>query len=478
MQDFSRFKNILLFSIEDLNDWIEPLGGHPQAVTPNLSRLAKRGINYTQAFTTSPACAPARTAALFGQGPWRTGVYGNDQSWAMQYPPGARRSIVGQARAAGWTTVGAGKVFHLGRSGLDMEDWDAFHHLPGERFTPRSTAAKRGHLKGNADFGPVPDDVVLHDELHASWMMDNMEAGAEQQFWALGTFRPHLPFIVPQRYFDMIKTPVSQPPSFGNRAYDPEDHTDLQGLSPFARKISRRWTGRVLQKTGEYEAYLHAYLASVAFADHQLGRLLDHLEATGLSDTTLILLWSDHGWQFGEKLAFRKFTPWERSLRVPFMMAGPGIAPGQSNTPISLLDLYPTLLDLIGRPPPHVLDGQSLWTTASRGPAISVHCTDSSGAPGGDLMSVSLRNKTHRLILYHTGLGELYDHRTDPFEHRNLLRPRQLISAQELPPDALELIDHVPDMVPPKTLEDLPDDLPTRFRAWSKDGKGRGDVLA
>lgn len=468
----------MLFSIEDLNDWIEPLGGHPQAVTPNLSRLAARGVNFTQAFTTSPACAPARTAALFGQGPWRTGIYGNDQSWAMAYAPGERRSIVGRARAAGWRTIGAGKVFHLGRSGLDLEDWDAFHHLPGEKFAPLSRAAKDGVFKGNADFGPVPDDTVLNDARHLDWMLEHMEAGFERQFWAMGTFRPHLPFIVPQRFFDMIPTPVSHPPSFGNRAFDPDDATDLQGLSHYARKIPRRWTGRVLTHTGEYEAYLHAYLASVAFADHQLGRMLDHLENTGLIDTTLIVLWSDHGWQFGEKLAFRKFTPWERSLRVPFMLSGPGIGRAEMSAPISLLDLYPTLLEVIGTEAPHPLDGTALWPVIggqpSHKPAISMHCTDGTGAPGGGRISASLRSQTHRLILYHTGRGELYDHRNDPFEHHNLLKPRRAVIDQDLPPEAMELLKHVPDAVAPKTLKDLPKELPTAHRAWSGSGPSTG----
>ncbi|MEO1798604.1 MAG: sulfatase-like hydrolase/transferase, partial [Pseudomonadota bacterium] len=303
----SDIRNILLLSVEDLNDWITPLGGHPDAVTPNIARLAARGFTFEAAYAASPACSPSRTATLFGQGPWRTGIYGNEQSWAMAYPPRAQLSIAGRARVAGWRTVMAGKVYHTGRSGQAWNDWDVNFPRGAESFEPTSRAVREGHLQPPDDFGPTEAEHLDDDRL-VDAMISEMTPGATGQFWAHGIYRPHLPFIAPRCFFEQIPDPPRLPPGFGNRAFDADDESELAPLPRHAQAMARRWTGRMLTETGEHSDFIRAYLASVAYADHLVGRLLDHLDATGLSESTLIVLWSDHGWQFGEKLAFRKFS--------------------------------------------------------------------------------------------------------------------------------------------------------------------------
>lgn len=149
--------NFLFASIEDLNDWIEPLGGHPQVRTPNLNRLAERGMVFRNAYATVPACSPSRTATLFGQAPWQTGVYTNSQFWLDHYPAGQRRSIIGAMRDAGYATIGAGKIFHMDVRGIDAEDWSEFNTAAKhKKYPPISQTVKTRELKPMSDFGPDP----------------------------------------------------------------------------------------------------------------------------------------------------------------------------------------------------------------------------------------------------------------------------------------------------------------------------------
>ncbi len=334
--------NILFASIEDLNDWIEPLGGHPQVKTPNLTRLAARGMLFRHAYAPVPACSPSRTAALFGQAPWRTGVYSNGQKWTDAYPKGQRLSLIGALRDAGYRTEGAGKIFHLDTRGIDPEDWDRYHRKAAHlKYPPISRASAEGKMGPLGDFGPAPDDRPDFDRINTDWICSRIQPGADGQVWGFGLYRPHLPFIAPQAFFDLYAGPIDPPPGLGMRRFRPGNDKVLEGLPEEARAVIRRFTGRVLHRSGEYADYLRAYLASVSYADALLGEVLDRLEETGQAESTLVVLWSDHGWQFGEKLAFRKFTLWERALRVPLIFAGPGVARGVRRaclTPRSLSD--------------------------------------------------------------------------------------------------------------------------------------------
>mgnify|MGYP001216504494 FL=1 len=458
-------RNILLISIEDLNDWIAPLGGHPGAVTPNLTRLAQRACVFDAAYAPAPACSPSRTATLFGQAPWRTGLYHNRHSWAMHYPRGGQRSIIGQARRAGWRTSGAGKIYHLGRSGLDPADWDRWHDSPLDRFAPISRCVRGGLLDLDSDFGPIPNDAPpLMDDRPLAAMLPEITERADNQFWAIGLYRPHLPFVVPQRYFDMIETPVALPPGLSGHLFDPDDRSVWDQIPAAGRRFIFPKMGKSLVEMNEYGAFLHAYLAAIAYADARLGEVLDRLEATGQDAHTLIVLWSDHGWQLGEKLAFRKFTLWERALRVPLMIAGPGIAPRRVAEPVSLLDLYPTLAEAGGLTPPHPLDGQSLWPLLSGAashhrPAISAYERFlHKRAPGQrrSFLASTVRSGAHRLIRYHDGTMELYDHGSDPFERANLLADGV---PANLAPLLAELTAALPDLAPPVPPRLLPEDV-------------------
>ncbi len=444
-----KIKNILLLSVEDLNDWIEPLGGHPQAYTPNLTRLANRSTVFEHAYAAAPACSPSRTSTLFGQAPWRTGMYSNQQSWALRYPPGGRRSIIGQARDAGWETIGAGKVFHMGLSGFDTEDWSQFFHTEVDTFSKTSRAAKLGLLGPRTDFGPLPNSAPpQYDERNLEFMKTQLTRGSENQFWAFGTFSPHLPFMARQEFFDKIKTPVEQPPGFHGKAFDPDDLSEFNTLPPSARKLVQRQIGRTVYKTGEYQDFIHSYLACIAYADHIVGQLLDQLESQGLLENTLIIFWSDHGLQFGEKLAFHKFTLWERALRVPLMLYHPDLPARRVSEPVSLLDIYPTLQNLLGLTSPHPFDGQDLMPLirgkTGRGNAISMWERFTEKPVIESHMAASVRTGQYRLIRYDTGQLELYDHEIDPFEENNLITDELVAKGSNIEEICSKLILHLP----------------------------------
>jgi arylsulfatase A-like enzyme len=445
----SHIKNILLLSVEDLNDWIEPLGGHPQAYTPNITKLFQRSMSFKQAYAAAPACSPSRTAALFGQAPWRTGIYHNRQSWAMAYRPGQKRSIIGQAKEAGWQTIGAGKVFHTGKSGLDPADWSQYFKTPWDIFTPVSRVVSDGFLRSLDDFGAISDAAPpLYDQRNLAFMKASLTKGATKTLWAYGIYRPHLPFIVPKRFFDLIKRPIEIPRGLQGRAFDPNDDREIRDLPAAAHRVIQRRMGRMLHKTGEYEDFLHAYLASIAYADFLVGELLDHMEGNGLLENTMIVFWSDHGWQLGEKLVFRKFTLWERALRVPLAVSIPKGPTGVVAEPVSLLDIYPTLLEVIGKAAPHVLDGQNLLPLIQggqgRGFAQSMWEIYDRKSNTGDL-AASVRTGQYRLIHYPDGAMELYNHESDPYEKDNLLAGGLENLGANILSICSELIDLLPD---------------------------------
>lgn len=418
--------NILFASIEDLNDWIEPLGGHPQVITPNLTRLAKRAMVFENAYAPVPACSPSRTATLFGQAPWETGLYSNSETWKDGFEAGKRLSIPGVMRDAGYETIGAGKIFHKDVRGYDPEDWDAYnrgvHH---KKYDVISQSVGSGELGRLSDFGPVESDEGCFDAANTDWMCEQINEGDDNKFWGYGLYRPHLPFIVPQEYFDLYPEVVDPPPGLTGKQFRPGNKTALEGLPEETAVFANRRIGWILKRFGEYNDFVRAYLASVSYADALLGRVLDRLEETGQIDNTLIVLWSDHGWQFGEKLAFRKFTLWERALRVPLMMAGPSIKAGRDKTPVSLMDIFPTLCGLTGAVPKHALSGVDLGPIVrGEGGIDRDHVVSVWGdwpKDGSEKLAFTLRSRAHRYTVYWEGGEELYDSEADPFERVNLM---------------------------------------------------------
>jgi arylsulfatase A-like enzyme len=417
--------NVLFIAVDDLNDWIEPLGGHPQAVTPNLDRLAEQGVLFTNAYTVSPACNPSRTALLTGLHTTTTGMYSNYQVWREVLPDAV--TLPKYFSLNGYWAAGAGKIFHNNMP--DPASWDDYFPSK-EQHMPRYTYPNRGstvnmpmfeNMYTDFDWAPldIPDEET-GDYQSVEWVISQLQLDHERPFFlAAGIYRPHVPWYVPQQYFDMFPLEnVQLPRVLAN---------DLDDIGERGRDIAYRGGNyhKQVVGAGQWRNAVQGYLASIAYADALVGRLLAALDASSHADNTIVILWSDHGWQLGEKEHWRKFALWENIARVVLTIRTPeGLVALPSGTPagarsnriVSLLDLFPTLIELVGLPEKPNLDGHSLVPLLSdpdaewNYPAITTY----------DYSEYSIRTERWRYIRYIDGTEELYDHQNDPEEWTNL----------------------------------------------------------
>lgn len=433
--------NVVFISIDDLNDWVSVLDGYPGVRTPNLERLARRGVTFARAYCSAPACNPSRVSVLAGLRPSTSEIYTNHEK-LRAYLPDAM-TLPQAFRMAGYRVAGGGKVFHgaypygrlraAGKSPGELP-WDAYDHDPAlwdEYFTfpPDPVPAGlplNGMDKPVFDWGPggVPEQATPDARL-ADWAAQRLARPQPRPlFLAVGFFRPHLPWYVPRRYFDLYPLEsVVLPPARAD---------DLEDVPP----VGRAWAGnqndhRDVLRHDQWRAAVQGYLASISYVDQQLGRVLDALEQGPNAGNTVVVLWSDHGFHLGEKLHWRKFTLWERATRVPLIVAAPGLARAgaRCERTVSLLDLYPTLQELCGLTANPALEGRSLVSLLAdpqrswEWPALSTW-----GAGNH-----AVRSERWRYIRYRDGTEELYDQRADPNEWTNLAaRPESAAVKTEL----------------------------------------------
>jgi len=481
--------NILFISIDDLNDWIEPLGGHPQAKTPNLSRFARQSVNFTNAYCSSPMCNPSRTALMTGLAPSTSGMYSNYQDWREVIPN--RKSIGTYFREHGYYSAGAGKIFHYHM--VDPDCWDEYwpsqkKNMPDE-YLPQNVKTSDESGQNIYETINMPEfkdmykmfdwesldieDPLMGDYKSVDYVSKKLQKEHDKPFFlACGIYRPHLPWYVPKKYFDMFPLESIQLPKILEN--------DLDDLSERAIDIARRggdYHKHVL-KDGQWKQAVQGYLASIAFADAMLGKLLDAFEKSSYLENTVIVLWSDHGWQLGEKEHWRKFSLWENVARSILMIKvheGTTGLPGGSkdgtpcNRIVSLQDIYPTLIDLCGLPPRLDIDGNSLVPLLKNPkekwdyPAITCY----------DFSEFSIRTEKWRYTVYIDGSEELYDHTKDQEEWYNLAKDPKYNQVIE------ELKKYVPKNPAPlkKTSEKLqPHHLPPfkskeEYDDWLKHGK-------
>ncbi|MFO8011987.1 MAG: sulfatase-like hydrolase/transferase [Phycisphaerae bacterium] len=403
--------NVLFIAVDDLNDWIGCLGGHPQTRSPNIDRLARRGVLFRNAQCAAPACNPSRAALLTGVRPSTSGVYHNPQPWRPVMPDVV--TLPQHFMAHGYRVTGSGKIFH-GRY-ADPPSWQEY--WPSKtRTRPGDPMPKGRPLNGipntaHFDWGPVEArDEEMGDWQVADWAREQLASPqADPFFLAVGIFRPHLPWYVPPKYFEMFPPEKVVLPKVKK--------TDLEDVPELGRRMARpQGDHKKVVETDNWARAVSGYLASIAFADACVGRVLDALDASPYADNTIIVLWGDHGWHLGEKLHWRKFALWEEAAHAPLMMAGPGIARGGCTRPVSFMDIYPTLADLCGLGPNERLEGNSLrpllrdpkaeWER----PALTTHGRNNH----------SLRSERWRYIRYADGSEELYDHARDEMEWTNL----------------------------------------------------------
>jgi arylsulfatase A-like enzyme len=403
--------NVLLIAIDDLNDWIGCMGGHPQAKTPNIDRLAARGVLFNNAHCQASVCNPSRASMMTSLYPETSGIYFLTPDLAAS--PVAKKSTLMPMRFQneGYHVTGAGKIFHGHQNKRYLPNYagmfGGFGPLPDKKLTS---------FPGSRlwDWGAYPmRDEEMPDHKIAAWAVDQLKKKQDKpRFLAVGFYRPHVPQYVPQKWFDLYPLDSVQLPKVLDN--------DLDDLSQYGINLTRRnhvappheW----VVKNDEWKPLVQSYLACVSFVDHQVGKLLDALDNSSAKDNTLIILYSDHGFHLGEKERWAKRSLWEDGTRVPLIVAGPGVTQGKvCNKSVELLDVYPTLLELAGLNEDEKLEGNSMATLLKTPDTQWPHMARTSFGPG----NYSIRSERYRYIHYNDGSEEFYDHADDGHEWKN-----------------------------------------------------------
>ena len=402
--------NVLLLTVDDLNDWVGALGGHPQAKTPNIDRLAARGTLFTNAHCQAPVCSPSRASLVTGRLPSTTGMYFLLPALAAEPSLQDTVTLVQRFAEEGYATFGVGKVHH----GDERPFFGEYGGAMGG-FGPRPED-KLSYPIGHPlwDWGAYPEkDEQMPDRRVADWAAQKLAEEHDRPFFlAAGFWRPHVPMYAPKPWFDLHpREEVLLPEVLAGDRDDLPDYAKALTIGLPAPR--HEW----LVENEQWRHAVQAYLASTSFVDACVGRVLDALAESRYADDTIVVLLSDHGFHLGEKQRWAKRSLWETSTRVPLVVAAPGRAPGVSSQPVGLVDVYPTLLELAGLRPGEALDGHSLAPLLDDPDGAWPHVALTTFGPGNH----TVRSRRWRYTRYADGSEELYDHDADPLEWHNLI---------------------------------------------------------
>lgn len=397
--------NVLFIAIDDLNHWVGYLGRNPQTRTPNLDRMAEAGTRFTRSYCAAPVCNPSRAALLSGMRPSTTGVYENDDDWRTVISE--EQTLPSAFRRAGYSVRGAGKIYHGAYE--RPSEWDDY--LTGKS-DPRVKKGTDGGV-GGIRFAPLDcEDKDLGDYEVAEYAIRQLEAQHDRPFFlAVGFRKPHMPWNVPRKYYDMFPLDSIELP--------PTTEQDLADIPPAGVKMAKPdGDHRAMLESGRWKEAVQAYLATVAFCDAMVGRVWDAFQKSPHRDNTIVVLWSDHGWHLGEKEHWRKFALWEEATRAPMLWIVPGVTkPGSvCERTVDYMSVFPTLTDLTGIEKPAHVEGKSIRPLLANAkaewnsPAVTTYMYENHAA----------RSEGWRYIRYADGSEELYDETSDPYEWTNL----------------------------------------------------------
>lgn len=434
--------NVLFILIDDhAANMISVLNESPVR-TPNMERLAARGSWFHKAYNPVPVCAASRAAFLTGMQASKSGMYYNSQAYRRSTAPISKAiTMQRQFLDNGYIVAGYGKLNHTGYQDDNLSDFTPgyFKGHRNKKYVTNNDGDLRKHLIPEtlrvpdptyraSDFGALPDDWDRDDP--TKWQQDTEQASRTIEFLkaqhdkpffvSCGFWRPHSERFVPKRYYDMYPLELMKvPPSY--RADDLDDVP-----APGRWRATAKGTHARVINAGMWMEYLRSYYASTTYVDEQLGRVLDALDQSAYAKNTIIVFASDNGYNGGEKNMWAKFALWDQTCRVVFCISVPGLPQQYCPSPVSLLDIYPTLLDLCGLPAPstHHLDGIDLTPILKgeridRGqPVLSTY----------GLGNHSIRDWRFRYIRYLNGDEELYDHDNDRYEFTNLAKDPRFAS--------------------------------------------------
>lgn len=414
--------NVLFIAVDDLNSWIGCLNNYSRTKTPNLDKLASRGVLFSNAHCQAPLCGPSRASIMTGLRPSTTGIYGMSPDSVVRSENPVTKDIIflpEYFQDHGYHTMGIGKLFHIhAPEGMFDESGgrvQGFGPHPQERFVwdGFGTSDRKNYGRTNTDWGAFPEaDSLMPDHQSVDWVIDRLGREYDKPFFmGLGFLRPHVPLYVPQKWFDMHPIDGIELP--------PYQTDDLEDVPPVALQIndlpmmpSTDWA----IESGEWKNIIQAYLACVSFVDYEIGRLIEALEKSHHAENTIIVLWSDHGYRLGEKGTFAKHALWEPATRAPLLFAGPNLPAGQIiDAPAEMLSIYPTLLELCGLPAYDRNEGTSL---------VPLMINQEATVPSYALTTFGMNNHAvrsdnFRYIQYEDGGVEFYDLRKDPNEWTN-----------------------------------------------------------
>ncbi len=434
-------KNVLFIAVDDLKPTIGAYG-NPSAKTPNIDKIASRGLLFESAYTSQALCSPSRNALLTGIRPTTLGIYGLDTHFRLAAPDAI--TLPQQFLKNGYRSEAVGKLFHVGQGNKDDEKSGSVPLVrppaptyslkenqapPGEKPTGRQQQQQqRGVAYESAD---VSDDTYADGKI-ADEIIGRLEAAKGRPetpfFIGAGFLRPHLPFVSPKKYWDLYDPATLKLPGFrtapaGAPAASVRNNGELSSYKGIPEN-------GVVDEATQLKL-LHGFYAAVSYTDAQIGKVLDALDRLGLTENTIIVLWGDHGWHLGDHGLWGKMTNLEQATRIPLIISAPGVTQPGSRTKslVESIDIYPTLLDLAGLPKPDStpkLEGTSLLPVL-KDPAVSVNEQVLQAIPRQGLIGRAIRTSTHRLVEWKkpgasddTAEIELYDYTTDPEEKKNL----------------------------------------------------------
>lgn len=406
--------NVLMICVDDLNDWLGCMNGHPNAITPNMDKLASQGVVFTNAHCQAPICGPSRASIMTGLRPSSTGIYGQINDDNIRAASELTSNVIflpEYFKKNGYYTMGKGKIFH------GYAPQGVFDEAAGRErgFGPKPEKRFKWFNEGtNTDWGAYPEtDEEMPDYRTAKWAVERLSEDYEKPFFlAAGFVRPHVPLYVPKKWFDMHPVSgVETPP------YKKDDYLDLPAIAMKVHELPQMPTTDWAIETGNWKDIVQAYLACVTFVDHYIGEVLNALENSKYKDNTIVILWSDHGYRVGEKGLFAKHALWQEATNAPLIISIPGSKTiGKCDAPVEMLDIYPTLVDLCGLPVNNTNEGKSLK------PLIE------NPASGTGLYAITTYGRNnhavvsngYRYIHYEDGSEELYNRNADPNEFENI----------------------------------------------------------
>jgi iduronate 2-sulfatase len=435
-------KNVLLLCIDDLRN--VPGCYRGDAITPHLDKLAQSAAVFSRHYNQWPVCGPSRASMLGGLRPDSTGIYEIGDSYKIAKNPGKCPTLPLTFKNNGYTTLSFGKIFHGKKSGKGYgwshdpwrKSWHCYVHFD---YNP-----------GKGVWRPAYEIYEGPDSLHTDYqtadkVIEAIKAHKDRPFFIAGGFyKPHLPFVAPQRFWDLYENeklallqPRDLPRGAGDYMYgwteiasygDPEQKTLFEDDDAVTEEQARRMT--------------RAYYASVSFIDEQIGRILQALDDNGLTETTAVVIWSDHGFHLGDHGRWGKHTQFEPSMRCPLILRLPGHRQitGETKAIVESLDIYPTLCEFAGIPKPEFLEGESIvpileGSSQGKQAAYSQIRPVKRKKPPYEVMAYTVRTEHFRYVewrdlndLARVVSSELYDHRSDPEETNNVIDDRSLQS--------------------------------------------------